>query len=228
MENTEKTNKPSKGLTLVLIGIILVVVIIVIAVAVNKNKEALPTDISGESEQQAQVSEQTGDEGPSAAVDINDESLQEVEVLNVGTAKAVVPGANPVTSDNVVITESGQIAQNEAPVMSENAPRQTGFLNKEELSEDVVKLEVGNGAFSPSTFTTVAGSPTTFALTGIDSYSHVIAFDDPSLSAVAILVGPNQTKAITFQAPSEPGTYTFRCVSPGHAEKGEVGEMIVN
>jgi len=61
----------------------------------------------------------------------------------------------------------------------------------------------------------------------VDEYSHMISFEDPALAAVAILVGPGQTKAITFNAPAEPGTYTFFCASPGHREKGEVGQMIV-
>jgi len=230
MENTEKTKKPNKGLTMALIGVILVIAIIVIAVALNKNgNNNLPNDLNNQ-ENQPQTSENVeGEDGPTnAATDVNSTGdLVEVQVPNAGTAKVVVPGANPITSDNIVVTEKGTAAQSDAQVMSENAPRQTGFLNRDELGEAVVKLNVGNNSISPSTFTTSVGAPTTFSITGVDSFSHVIAFDDPIMTAIAILVGPNQTKAITFQAPSVAGTYAFKCVSPGHEGQGEVGQMIV-
>lgn len=234
MDNKEKdlAKKPSK-LPMIIIGAVIVIAIIAIAIAMNQKNNG-ETNQPGNNDQagQNQDNGEVGVDGETtgstdASVSASDDDLETVEVAGVGEAKVVVPGANPITADNVVITETGQVAQNDAVTMSENAPKQTGFLNKDELPDGMVKLNIGNGKITPNSFTTNIGSPTTFSITGIDEYSHVIAFDDPSLSAIAILVGPGQTKAITFQAPATAGTYTFRCASPGHAEKGETGEMIV-
>lgn len=236
MENKEKdpNRKPSKNLPLILIGLVVLIAIIIIAVMMNKGQQGTNNPAGQTGTQTGQVDQATGQTGEgdtdtptNAAISLDDENLQTVVVPGAGEAKVVIPGANPITADNKVVTETGQITENSGVTMGENAPKQTGFLNKEELPDDLVKLNVGTDKFTPNSFTTVAGAPTTFSLTGVDEYSHVIAFDDPSLSAIAILVGPGQTKAITFNAPETPGTYTFRCASPGHADKGEVGEMIV-
>lgn len=232
MENYEKTNDKTndkdRGLTMALIGIILVIVVVVIVVSINRNdKNSSTNNSTGQTQNSNSDSNQDGTLSD-ASTDVNKVTdLEVVKVPNAETAKVVVPGANAITSDNIVVTELGTAAQSDGQVMGENAPRQTGFLNRDELSEEVVKLNIGNRTISPNSFTTTVGAPTTFSVTGVDSYSHVIAFDNPVLSAVAILVGPNQTKAITFQAPNEPGTYDFKCVSPNHSDKGEVGQMIV-
>jgi len=65
------------------------------------------------------------------------------------------------------------------------------------------------------------------AVSSTDGYTHVFMFDDPSLSAVAVGVGPKETRAITFNAPAKAGTYSFHCDVPGHTARGEVGAMIV-
>lgn len=229
METQENTNvgakKPNK-LVLILAAVLLVVVIIVIAMLASK-KNVAPTNNNQEAAVNQENPVETAQEGQDAATPVNSASLQEANVANLEGAKVVVPGANPITTDNKVVTDTGQVTDNNAQPMTESAPKQTGFLNKEEISKDVVGISVGNNKFSPTSFSTTVGAPTTFTLTGVDSYSHVIAFDDPSLAAIAILVGPGQTKAITFNAPATAGEYTFRCASPGHAEAGEVGKMIV-
>lgn len=235
MENKDKdmAKKPSKNIPMIVIGVIILVAIVVIAMAMNKrdggqtNPEANNGQVGQTQDDGASGADGETPGSTDASVSADDSDLQTVEVEGIGEAKVVVPGANPITADNIVITETGQVAQNDAVTMSENAPKQTGFLNKEELPDGMVKLSIGNDKISPSEFTTTAGAPTTFSLTGVDEYSHVIAFEDPSLSAIAILVGPGQTKAITFNAPATAGTYKFVCASPGHTDKGEVGQMIV-
>lgn len=223
-QNKEKIGGNPKQLKLIL-GVVLLIIIAVVIVVLTSKKSAAPT-----TENNQPVTEQTGTETTEvaeASTPINSEELIPVEVPNIKGAKVVVEGANAITTDNVVVTETGKVTDNVALPMSENAPKQTGFLNKEELAPSVLKLSVGNNKFTPSEFTTKAGAPTTFAITGVDDFSHVIAFDDPILSAIAVLVGPAQTKAITFNAPTTPGTYTFRCASPNHAEAGEIGKMTV-
>ena len=171
--------------------------------------------------------------GPDASVDLSNPELipvtSTVAVIPVlEGAKVVVSGANPITVDNKVVTPEGNITANEERPAEGNAPRQTGFLVKEDLPPTLTKLEVGNGDFTPLEFITKAGAPTSFSLSSIDNITHVFVFDDPILSAVAIMVGPGQTKAITFNAPEKRGVYTFRCDTSGHFEKGETGKMIVN
>ena len=171
--------------------------------------------------------------GPDASVDLSNPELipvtSTVAVIPIlEGAKVVVPGANPITVDNKVVTPEGNITANEERPAEGNAPRQTGFLVKEDLPPTLTKLEVGSGDFTPLEFITKAGAPTSFSLTSVDKITHVFVFDDPILSAVAIMVGPGQTKAITFNAPEKRGVYTFRCDTSGHFEKGETGKMIVN
>lgn len=212
----------------ILLGVVAVVLIIAIIFTLQNRSAAPQTDSGSTGSQSDQASSGT----PDAAVSLDDEELISVSTEGLAAEAAavlrdavvVVPGANPITTDNKVVTMEGKVADSSARPMSDEAPKQTGFLNKEELPASVVSIEVGNGRFSPNEFRTRAGSPTTFSLTGVDSYSHVLAFDDPVLAAVAILVGPGQTKAITFNAPTEPGRYTFRNDSP---DRTETGVMIV-
>jgi plastocyanin len=228
METQENVNvgaKKPKKLMFILAAALIVIVIVLIAVLAGK-KNTTQTNNNPEANT-AGNQEAVNTSTPEASTPSNTASLQEANIANLEGAKVVVPGANPITTDNKVVTATGQITENNAQPMTDTAPKQTGFLNKEEISKDVAGISVGNNKFSPASFSTKVGAPTTFTLTGVDSYSHVIAFDDQSLSAIAILVGPGQTKAITFNAPTTAGEYTFRCASPGHAEAGEVGKMIV-
>ncbi len=209
-----------------MLGVILVVVIIIIVAASQSRKSANGPDGSG------QTAGQTTGATPNAAIAPDSKGLAPAPVTGATSSQAaavlkdavvVAPGANPITSDNKVVTPAGQQTDNASQPMSDTAPKQTGFLNKETLPATLINISIGK-AFTPSKFTTKAGAPTSFALTGADSFSHVLAFDDPSLAAIAILVGPGQTKAITFNAPTKPGTYTFRDASP---DQTGTGEMVV-
>ena len=227
MDNKEKDlSKSPKNLPMILVGAALVVAVIVIALAM-RNKNVSPGDGQPAPGQQTQEPG-TVNQGEGDIVDASTPAtseMQQVQVPNVGTAQVVVPGANPITADNVVVTPTGEATVNEGITAAENAPRQTGFLNPDELPNEVPQLSVGRGRIAPSQVVTTAGSPTTFAWTSIDDDVHVFGFNDPSLSSISILVGPGQTKAITFNAPTTPGNYEFRCTSPTHA--GETGTLQV-
>jgi len=207
----------------IMLGVILVVVIIIIVAATQGKKS-----VNGPSGNQP--AGQTGD-APDAAVEIDRDALAPAPTTNedgetvaaLEDAVVVAPGANPITADNKVVTQEGTQTDNSAQPMSDNAPKQTGFLDKETLPTTLINISVGK-AFTPNRFTTKAGAPTSFSLSGADSYSHVLAFDSSEMAAIAILVGPGQTKAITFNAPTTPGTYTFRDASP---DQTGTGEMIV-
>ena len=41
------------------------------------------------------------------------------------------------------------------------------------------------------------------------------------------LLGPSKSGETTFQAPSEPGEYTFLCTVPGHCQTGMKGTLVV-
>jgi plastocyanin len=222
MESVQTDNKSKKKLILILIiGLVILVSLAVAIVLINKDRKT--GEINGENNNAP--SEVNANE-TDAAIEFNN-SAEVVELEDDVIAQAIIPGSNLISEDNVVLTKDGQATRNDAPTMSEEAPQQTGFLNRDQLPEEVFQIEIQEGLITPNTFTTKAGAPTVFSLTGTDSYAHTIVFDSPLLSALAISVGPNQTKAISFNAPTEPGTYSFYCLSPGHAEKGETGEMIV-
>ncbi|MFZ2310639.1 MAG: cupredoxin domain-containing protein [Patescibacteria group bacterium] len=224
MENQVKEKKGgmTKQMQLILAAVLLVIIVAVIVVLAGQKKQS-PTTQNQPNQEQATATPDVAD----ASTPANDEELTPVEIPNIEGAKVVIEGANAITPDNKVVTETGVVTENVVLPMAPTAPKQTGFLDKAELPKGVVNVNVGNDKFSPAEFSTKVGAPTTFSLTGIDDFSHVIAFDDASLSAIAILVGPGQTKAITFNAPTTAGTYTFSCASPDHAAKGEVGKMIV-
>lgn len=143
----------------------------------------------------------------------------------VATAQPVVEGSSKVV-DNVVVTPEGKPVKTDVQPGSPEAPQQTAPVAVEQLPSNTIKLGASAEGFKPSTFEVKPGQLTTLSLTSTDGITHVFMFDDPALSAVAIGVGPNETRAITFNAPKA-GEYAFRCDVPGHAARGEVGKMIV-
>jgi len=151
----------------------------------------------------------------------------DAQPLPAGT-RAEAPGANPINEANQVVTWEGQPTDNSVAPIDDNAPKPTLPIEKSQVAAEAIKLNISKAnGFTPKRFTVSAGEPTTVALTAADASTHMLKFDDPSLNAVALLVGPGETKAITFNAPTTPGEYTFRCDVPGHAEAGEVGVMVV-
>ncbi len=142
-----------------------------------------------------------------------------------GTAAA--PGASAVTDEGKVVTQSGQVADNTAIPGSMAAPQQSAPITQSEAPASSVKLSVGNSVFSPTDFSVKTGSATTLVLTSVDSMTHVFKFRDASLQAVAVGIGPGETRLITFNAPTKSGEYEFFCDVPGHTARGETGKMIV-
>ncbi len=143
-----------------------------------------------------------------------------------GTVAA--PGSSPVNSQGQVLAPSGQVANNSAVPGSATAPSQSSPLTSTDVPASAIKLTVATaGGFSPSTFTVKPGAAVTLSLTGTDDQTHVLRFDDASLQAVAIGIGPGMTRVITFNAPTTAGDYSFRDDVPGHAQAGDIGKMIV-
>jgi len=121
------------------------------------------------------------------------------------------------------------IGKNDDMIGSENAPRQSGFLSYDELPVNCIHLKFGGTKIEPNTIYVNENYITQLAVSSVDQYVHLFAFEDPKFSAVAVLVGPGQTKMITFKTNnvSWGDSIKFYCASPGHNESGEFGYMIV-
>lgn len=140
-------------------------------------------------------------------------------------AKEAIAKTNPIVG-NEVMTASGTPAKNDVLPMSPNGPRPTDPINLD-LPDGVIRLSIDANGFSPNQFAVEADKPTTLALTSLDeAATHILAFDNPSLSAVYLGVVAKETRAITFKTPAAPGKYPFHCDVPGHAAT-ENGLMIV-
>lgn len=139
------------------------------------------------------------------------------------------PGASVIEKEtNVVLNTKGEEAKNNTSPMNPDAPQQSfSIKNKNEIPAGAVQLSVSAGGFFPKTFSVNGGEPVVVSVTSVDSQTHVFAFKDSSLSAVAIGVGPGETRLISFNAPGRSGDYTFYCNVPKHEVRGEVGTMIV-
>jgi len=199
----------------ILLGVLLVIILVVI-VAASGGKKNTPAPA-------ASTNQPAAGENTLAPAE---ETAAPTPVALEG-ATVVVPGANPISQDNQVVTPAGAPVDNAATPMSPSAPQQTAPIAKETLPASVIKVGVSAAGFDPSEFTVKAGAPITLAISSTDQYTHVFLFDDASLAAVGVGVGPGETRAITFNAPTKAGDYSFRCDVPGHAGRGETGKMIV-
>ncbi len=145
------------------------------------------------------------------------------------TSQGIVaaPGTSPISETGQVVTQTGQPVKLNTTPMAPEAPQQSNpIASPKDLPPQTIKISVSAAGFSPSSFTAKPGAPVTLAVTSADTQTHVFMFDDASLSAVAVGIGPGETRAITFNAPKS-GEYTFRCDVPGHKARGEVGKMRV-
>lgn len=143
------------------------------------------------------------------------------------TSPTVTVGNNLISPEGQVVDETGNPVRLDVLPGSPNAPRQSNPISPEILPADAVKLTVSASGFSPKSFTVAPGQVVTLALTANDNQTHIFKFRDDNLSAVAIGVGPGETRAIVFNAPMQTGDYSFYCDVPGHASRGETGVMTV-
>lgn len=153
--------------------------------------------------------------------------VTEVQVApEQATNTTPLPGGNTINEEQIVVTEAGTPVQVNVMPNNPEAPKAV-VVSTKKLPQSAVQIKVGDSKFEPSTFTVQPGAPLSLAFSSIDKKVHVITFSDPSLAALSFGVGANQTKAMTFNAPSQPGEYEFHCDVPGHRAAGELGTMIV-
>jgi len=142
-------------------------------------------------------------------------------------ALVVTTGTSPISEAGKVINEiTGKVVNNAAQPASPEAPKQSDPIGQGTVPS-AIKITVTSGGFTPNSFEVNAGAPVALEVTSGDSFTHVFAFKDPSLQAVAVGLAPGETRIIVFNAPTSRGEYTFFCNVPGHEGRGEVGKMIV-
>lgn len=139
------------------------------------------------------------------------------------------PGASAVSNEGIVVTPEGKAARNDVAPMSPEAPQESlPITDKATVPTEAIDIKISATGITPSQFTVKAGAVTHILVSAGDSGTHLFMFDDPSLSAVAVGVGPGDpARLITFNAPTKKGTYAYHCDVPGHPGRGEVGKMIV-
>ena len=227
MENEKQLDKKKKTTMLVIGLVVVLAAVIAIALSMPKSPKE-PSKVTPSNPNASQVEGGEGDmpeggEGNMDAVDFE-------EAVNPVLEGAVVnaPGANLVTKDGKVVNEEGKEVRSDVAYNSPEAPRQTLAIDNPDEIKNAVRLTLGDEGFSPTEFSVKAGEAVTIALTsGSTEASHGMVFDDAKLQAVIINLPPNETRAVTFNAPSEKGEYSFYCGIPGHKNRGEIGVMKV-
>ncbi len=193
--------------------ICLVVVVIIIAIIASSGKQQTGTNKSSEANVPVASSEALSKEAIATP-----EEVQQAQPVIEGSSKVI---------DNVVVTPTGKPVKNDALAGTAEAPQRTDISNPDVLPPEAIKLTVSNQGFNPAQFEVKAGQVVTLGLSTTDGV-HTIVFDDPSLQAIRLNVNPEVGRAITFNAPTEAGEYSFYCDVPGHREdNGETGVMVV-
>lgn len=154
---------------------------------------------------------------------------EEEVVEEVKEAVAVAPGTSLVTQEGIVVTEEGEPVKTEGVhPMSEQAPQQSEVLDeeiKEEVAKSAIEIEISREkGFVPNQFKAKPGQAVTILLTAADTRKHEFRFRDSKLSGLTIVVKDGQSKALTFNAPTQTGSYEFFCPYPNH---GGTGTMVV-
>jgi len=195
----------------------IVIVIILVGggiILLNLSKEGAPVEFA---------SEQEGFEVPTD-LPVVPESKPE----KVSEPEEIVPGGSLVTSEGEVLNEEGEpVTQGGIIPGAPEAPKQSEVIEEEEIPENVFRMEISSEkGFVPSEFRVKPGQVVTLSLTAVDEQNHILRFLDSSLRAIAISVSAGQTRAITFKAPTNFGSYEFICGLPDHRDK-EKGVMFV-
>lgn len=108
---------------------------------------------------------------------------------------------------------------------SPTAPQQSAPISPTSRLYNSIYITASRSGFEPDTLYIRKNQIVPMYMTSVDNLTHVLLFNDPALSAVAIGVGPNETRAIYWKAYNVvPGqSYGFRCDVPGHSAGGELG-----
>lgn len=208
---------------LIIFGGLLIVLAIVFVVLIMM--QDTPTSENNNSNQVNQQTDNTNNTNNSSDNETFDPEEDYIEVVDsIDGAIATTAGSNLITRDGNVVNEKGQVVQNNALPMTDEAPRLSQPIdNADALPEGVVKITADESGFSPNQFTVKSGEPVTISLTAQGVGSRLV-FDSSSLMALEIPVPADYTMAKTFNAPA-PGEYTFYQDMPGRTN--QTGVMVV-
>jgi azurin len=92
-----------------------------------------------------------------------------------------------------------------------------GTMPKVAMGHNWVLLKAGANATTFANESMMAGP----------AANYIAAARKADVLAATDLVGPGETKEITFKVPTAPGTYTFLCSFPGHFAAGMKGTLVV-
>jgi plastocyanin len=223
MENSK--NLGAKKKMLPLIGVAVLLLVLVGIVILTKNKTTQPPI---EQPTTTETEQQTTASSTATTTDVLAVAPELVAANpTLVDAKREAPGSNLITKEGKVVTDTGAQVKNDVSPMAAEAPHQTLPITKDQVSANAVKIDISAAGYSPSEFRVKKGQAVTIALSSVDSYVHMLKFEDPSLVAVGTSISAGTTRAISFNAPTTAGEYKFFCDIPGHADRGEVGKMIV-
>lgn len=91
-----------------------------------------------------------------------------------------------------------------------------------------VELSMTEFRFDPSTIEALPGQPLLIVTRNVGSDLHSFAVELPERTLVLEpFVQPGVTDEIMFNAPAEPGAFTFFCPVAGHRQLGMVGTLTV-
>lgn len=216
--------EPNSKRIWILLGLVAIIVIITIVAATSRQTQNIapesPAMESGQEEGQV-------DEAEEANLGLV-ESAQESNPALKDARQDVPNSINLITKEGQVVNLQGVAVKTDLPMTSPEAPQQTGPVNKEDLAASVIQLEMNlEKGITPAEFTVNRGEAVSISVSSTDQWTHIFKFEDPALRAVAIGVSSGETRGMSFNAPSQPGEYRFFCDLPGHANRGEVGKMIV-
>lgn len=218
MENNNEVKKQALSPKLwIIIGVLAVVAVIVILVSAMQEEPVSVSNLTKPFK--------------GAETEEIDESLiiplEEEEAREAGEVRVAERVENRIEGDQVV-NRQGESVRTDVRPMDSTAPRASGPVDGDNLSSDTIQLSASTSSgWSPNEFTVEAGKALTIAVSGEGSGNYILKFESPLLSAVSLGVGPGETREISFNAPSEPGEYTFYSAMPGHSRMGLVGKMIV-
>jgi plastocyanin len=149
------------------------------------------------------------------------------EVVNPVVEKAVqvAAGASLISEEGEVINNQGEKVELSAAPMTENAPRPSVAISKEDIPQDSIIINLSADAFSPESFTVSAGKSVSLAFTNNDKVAHTMLSRDKNLRALMVTVAAGENKVFVFNAPEQAGTYEIRSAHPRYTKN--VIKMIV-
>ena len=227
MNENQPEGKKSKALPIIIAIIAVLVLALIVVLAINKTPKTENIPASNQTGEEMEEGDVPPIEEDVTMTEDGEERELTVEEQRLEEAVEVVTGANLVTEDDIVITNTGEETRTDVKSSDPLAPKQTRPIdNPEELSAEVIKITMSTGSIEPAEFTVKAGSAVSLAVTSADK-THVFKFKDPLLKAVGVGIMGGETRAITFNAPETPGNYEIFCDIPGHEARGEAAVMIV-